>query len=1601
MNNAPARGRRIGRYAVRVLRAVTALLVLAFLGGWYLLETDAAAEQLRRLLETRGSVVVGAPVSIGRLQLDIVPPRIELHRVRVGEGPDPLLEVERVLVEFGAVELLARELAIENIELDRPRIALRLPVGASGGAGNSPLRSLDITIRRARIVDGEISIGDASTGIAGEVFGVNLRLDPEGVGRLGLGTGRGSGQFSIDSGRLDLTSRNGATALLTPLQLEVVYSTRPRVTDLDVVRLSIGDSTLTAEGVLRGLANVDLELRADLALADVFKVWVPPGIQDHAGRASFLGTLQMRDGAAIVAGRLNATDARFMGLDIESFSTDLQLRRGLVALRNIRSQMYGGDLRGELLVDTSSQPVRIRATYAATAIDAASFTAWDQLTGLRLAGALDAAGTLLWQKPFLETVEGNGSFTLHVADVRNAVTTAPRLDGAPNIAAGQLNDEHSPAAGQLNDEHSPAAGRQARIPSLPLPGELTVRYSVAGGTIDLETATADLPGAHLELRGSIDLDGTLAVDASFEGRDLRILDHMVAQARSVNRAPAERLGLRGAGAAQIRLTGTVQAPVLTGTVSATGLAIADLRIGDVDAELLTAEGMVTTHNLSVRRGRGRIDGEARIRLPTRGAPSDTGPGVGGSDYDVRLRLHDYPASLDVQLAGPEWTAEAVLSGDVAFHGQFGQALTGTAQLSGTNIVVPGARFDTLTLSGRKAEELWSFDRLRLGVGNGTVSASGFYGAADHQLTLDAEVSSFELAPVAASLGITAEVGGTVDGTLRLAGPVTSLSGAGTLRWRDATAASIALGSVALSLRADNGIVTARAVASPAAMPDAPGIARTAVARATPLPQSPAAGWSASATIATRFPYPAAARVAMDARIVPLLFAPLGVRLPEDLTIRGHARIDVSGALSDPEQLRGEGSIVGLVVSRGDFAARAETLRATITATRLELAGTIQTEAGTVRIAPSIVFLDGSLAGQVTGTLPANVLHLYDPSLTTAGSLELDVELAGTTETPRLRGSVLLEGLLIDADWPYPLRVERAVVEARDGRLRITDFAGSLGEQPLSLTGNLALDALTGASTAAISSLQMAVRGLPLEPLLERSPALHRLVNGGILTASVDISGSGADPRYWQGEVVLEELTLRMQQYRTELAEPVRAHIADGALTLPPSTRLVGGRTALGLRGTIDLDTLEIDLYAHGALGFEALNVLSPYWGTGGVADLELRIYGNSSDLAYQGFADLRDVVLSPPTLRQPVEHISAHLDFRDRRIGISDLRGALGGGDVTGSGEIFLRDNVPQSFNLAVRIDGAVIRLEREVRFTASADLVHDGTPERSLLSGSVDIAEMQYRRDYESERALLELLDAPETDPDPFLDSINLAITVRGNKDLFIENNLADVEVTADFNVRGTAARPVVLGRTSLLSGRLFWNGNNFDVLQGTIEFNNPFETEATFEVRARTEIRRYTIDMRFSGSLTRGVDFDYTSTPTLSDLELFNLLAFGEEPDSSTLQDRDRYQQALGLQATRYLTDAYFSEVESGARRLFGVDRFRISPTISGKETDATARVTLGKRINRNVYLTYSRLLSTSEDQLITVEYQLSRRVRVKGTRDEDGSFGIDFLVQQRIRR
>lgn len=1571
--DAPARRRPAGRYALRVLRGVVALMVVAFLGAWYVLETETAAERVREFVEARAAALTGQPVQFGRLELDVFPPTAELAGVRIGPEEEPRFIADRVRIEIGAVELLRSELSIENVELDRPQLDLTLLAG-DGEREPLPSSPLDITIHRAAIVDGSIAIADARTGIAGEIFGVSLDLQPEGVGRLGLGTGRGSGRLSIDSGQLDLTARNGSAALLTPLELVVDFGTRSRVADLDRVQLNVSNSTIRAEGALRGLNSLDLQVEADLDLADLFTVWQPPGPDDHAGRAVFEGSLQFRSAGPVVAGRLRSDRARFAGLDLDDFIGDLQLRQGLVTLRNVRMGLYGGTLGGNLSVNSAAEPFSMEIDYDAADIDAAALTAWELLGNLRLAGRLSGAGTLGWSTPVAETISGAGSLALRVADVRRSL-----------------------AGLQPGGGHTDPGGTHT-IPSLPLPGEVQLGYRVADGRLSLQDASATLPGTSVDIDAEIDFDGALRGSMAFDSRDLRVVDHVAAQIRGLAQgAPVRRFGLRGTGNLTAVLGGTSSAPEILGTLTVASLALADLRIGDFDADLTTVNGMLRTSNLSLRSGSGGATGYAAIRLPARGMsrPDEA------VDYDVQLQLDNVGSSFDLEFGGPEWSASSSFSGQLGLRGRFDQPWTATFDVEGRNANVGGTRFNSVSVRGRKAEELWLLEDLVLRRGSGELQASILYGLVDRELQLDATAADFDVADAVPWLGIDASLGGFGSGRISLAGPLEALSGDGELLWSASRANDVALGQIAAGMRADAGVVAIRLVAGPEDMPTPPRVSRTTVATAIPRPDPPQGGWSASAAVNTRAPYAMSTRLGADADVGRLLLAPLGIELPDDLRIDGRLDLEVQGRLQEVDSWSGSGSLRGLALERGGFRARADVVDARVSGSRVNLSGAIETPAGVLTVTPEIDLASTALDGEIRGELSTGFLKLIDPSMVTAGTIGIDLRLDGTTSRPRLGGAVQLRGIRLNDDWPYGLRIRAAELQFESDRVRIAEFEGSLGEQEIVATGDLAIDALTGASEAAESNLQVRIDRFALAPLLERAPAVQRLVNQGFLSGRIDVSGPGLDPRQWTGELELTDVEIRMQQYRTRLSHPVTAYIGDGRLSLSPTTRLAGGRTDFELSGTVDLNNADLDLRALGALGFEAFNVLSPYWGTGGVADVDMRIYGGTTDLAYQGSAELRDVVLSPPPLRQPIEDIAARLDFEDRRIRIRDVTGVLGGGAVTGGGEIFLRNNFPQSFRLAIDVDSAFIRLERDVRLAASASLVHDGTPERSLLTGTLDLEEAMYRRDYEADRALLDLLDRPETDADPFLQSINLALEVTGNENLFIDNNLADIEVVADFDIRGTAAEPVVLGRSSILSGRLFWNGSNFDVLQGTVEFNNPFETEPTFEVRARTEIRSYTVDMRFSGSLTQGVSFDYTSTPTLSDLELFNLLAFGEEPDSEIVQDRGRYQQALGLQATRYLTDAYFSEVESGAQRLFGVDRFHLSPTLSGKETDATARITLGKRINRNVYLTYSRLLSSSEDQLITVEYQLSPRIRIKGTRDEDGSIGFDFLVSQRIRR
>ncbi len=63
-----------------------------------------------------------------------------------------------------------------------------------------------------------------------------------------------------------------------------------------------------------------------------------------------------------------------------------------------------------------------------------------------------------------------------------------------------------------------------------------------------------------------------------------------------------------------------------------------------------------------------------------------------------------------------------------------------------------------------------------------------------------------------------------------------------------------------------------------------------------------------------------------------------------------------------------------------------------------------------------------------------------------------------------------------------------------------------------------------------------------------------------------------------------------------------------------------------------------------------------------------------------------------------------------------------------------------------------------------------------------------------------------------------------------------------------------------------------------------------------------------------------------------------------------------------------------------------------------DPAARVTVLKRVNNRMYLTYSRSLSSStRDQVILIEIDQTDQLSWILSRNEDGTYALDFRVRR----
>jgi hypothetical protein len=499
---------------------------------------------------------------------------------------------------------------------------------------------------------------------------------------------------------------------------------------------------------------------------------------------------------------------------------------------------------------------------------------------------------------------------------------------------------------------------------------------------------------------------------------------------------------------------------------------------------------------------------------------------------------------------------------------------------------------------------------------------------------------------------------------------------------------------------------------------------------------------------------------------------------------------------------------------------------------------------------------------------------------------------------------------------------------------------------------------------------------------------------------------------WRGELRLADLRAEYQGHAIANLEPVVVDLLPDRLEI--RSLYVGElktESELFASGSIGLgDKTPLNLKVQSTLSAAWAGLFVPNLQLDGFLDVLATVRGTLDDPVLNGQGELRQAKLVIPQFPLELNNIGGMVFFTRNGIELEGVRANLGGGTIQASGRVALpRPGEDFSYRLAVVASGISLRYPEGFLARGDANLSLVSTPQSRVIRGEVRLDRMFYLEDVrvgtlDLLRRLLQRQRMEVGETDPFLTTTQLNIQLSGPEALRVNNNVAKLRGDIDLNVQGTLANPVLFGRVELEpGGTLVYSDNTYEVERGLLTFKNPYRIDPVIDLVARTEVRSYGISLAISGTLDR-LNAKFSSDEGLADLEVLALLATGQE-----LQGQGRLQvpgertdpnAGSDVGASTFLAGQAASLVSERVSSLFGFDRFRIDPLSNTAGAIGGVRLTVGKRISKNLLVTYSSNPSASEEYLVRAEWQVANNLVLVFTRDgKVDTYALDAEWEKRF--
>ncbi|HUQ49285.1 MAG TPA: translocation/assembly module TamB domain-containing protein [Terriglobales bacterium] len=615
---------------------------------------------------------------------------------------------------------------------------------------------------------------------------------------------------------------------------------------------------------------------------------------------------------------------------------------------------------------------------------------------------------------------------------------------------------------------------------------------------------------------------------------------------------------------------------------------------------------------------------------------------------------------------------------------------------------------------------------------------------------------------------------------------------------------------------------------------------------------------------------------------------------------------------------------------------------------------------------------------------AHVENLKAYKVTLGGISSFEADGSGTVEAPVINAKLRVRDLTVNNELAGDLDAE-AVTRGREMQIKARS---NFQNAKLTADGTIQLRGdFPGRVAVEFSDFSF-------DPLL-RAYLEGRITGKTSMDGSIVASGPLRTPKLLRVEGKVDRLMAELENIKLANAGPLTFTMENEVVNIR-QFHITGEGTDLTAEGTAQLaGARALNIRANGKANLKLFQGFSPGLMSYGLTTVNMTVAGTMNKPVMTGEVQIQEAGVSFLDLPNGLSGINGTLVFNQDRLQIQTLTARTGGGQLDIGGFISFRNG--PFYNLTASGKEIRLRYPPGISTSVNADLRYTGNAAGSLLSGEILVTRFGVNPRFDF-ALYLARSKQPPTAPkaNPMLDNLRLDVHVISTPELRVETSLAKISGDADLRLRGTASRPAVLGRVNVVEGEIFFSGTKYNLERGDVTFTNPVRIEPVLNMEASARVREYDITLGFHGSIDK-LSTTYRSEPPLPSADIIALLALGRTREEAVITQNQTSQNFTETASNAILGQALNAAISSRVEKLFGVSRIKIDPQVGGPE-NANARVTIEQQVSNNVTLTYITNLSQSAQQVIQVEFNVTRDISIVAVRDQNGVLGFDVRVRQR---